>query len=111
MRARDVLLRRNDAKVVPWKNGLGTTMELALWPAGASMDRLDFDWRVSAATVAAAGPFSEFRGYDRILTIVSGAGLRVRHGSHASEAELRPLEPYRFSGDWPTVAELLGGPV
>ena len=105
---RDLVVRRADVKSVRWKNGLGVTSELAVWPSGTSMERLDFDWRISAANVDAAGPFSEFRGYDRILTITSGPGMRLDHGPYAAGAELRRMQPYQFSGDWPTVAQLVG---
>ena len=49
--------------VTPWKNGGGLTREVAAFPANASM--ADFDWRISIADVAAAGPFSRFENVDR----------------------------------------------
>ncbi len=106
-----VHLRSADACVVPWKNGRGVTRELALWPAGTSFERGDFDWRLSSAPVNEAGPFSVFPGVERILVVTAGAGLVLAHGEHAPRARLRRLEPYTFSGDWPTTAELPGGPI
>ena len=44
-------LGRGDARVLPWKNGRGTTTELALWPADARFERGEFDWRLSIAPV------------------------------------------------------------
>jgi len=105
------VLTPDDARVVPWKNGRGTTRELALWPAGGSFERDDWDWRLSAAEVDAAGPFSSFPGCERILTVTRGDGLLLAHGPAAPRARLRRFEPYRFSGDWATAAELVGGPV
>jgi environmental stress-induced protein Ves len=58
-----------------------------------------------------AGPFSAFPGVERILVVTEGAGLVLSHGKHAPRARLRRLEPYRFAGDWPTIAELPGGPI
>jgi environmental stress-induced protein Ves len=104
-------LRLADARRRPWKNGRGTTVELALWPAGSDFERGTFQWRISRARVEAAGPFSSFPGFERVLLATSGAGLELAHGELAPRARLRALEPYRFSGDWPTSAELLGGPV
>jgi environmental stress-induced protein Ves len=104
-------LRASDARVSPWKNGRGSTRELALGPEHASFERGDFDWRISAAGVAEPGPFSVFHGFERVLVVTSGAGLVLEHGPHAPRARLRRMEPYRFSGDWPTGAELVGGPV
>jgi len=105
------VLGADEARVVPWKNGRGTTRELALWPAGASFERGDWDWRLSAAEVGAAGPFSAFPECERILTVTKGDGLLLAHGADAPRARLRRFEPYRFSGDWATTAELVGGPV
>ena len=101
-------LTPDDARLVPWKNGRGVTRELALWPEDA---REDWAWRLSRALVDAAGPFSAFPGCERVLTVTSGPGLVLAHGAAAPRARLRPLEPYRFSGEWATTAELVGGPV
>lgn len=105
------VLSAAEARVVPWKNGRGTTRELALWPREASFERGDYDWRLSAAEVAAGGPFSAFPGHERILTVTKGTGLLLEHGQDAPRARLRRFEPYRFSGDWATTAELADGPV
>jgi environmental stress-induced protein Ves len=100
-----------DARRVPWKSGLGVTEELAVWPPGAAFEAGDFDWRISKAAVVEDGPFSPFPGFDRILVVLSGDGLRLEHGEESPPAELRPLEPYSFAGDWQTSATLLGGRV
>ena len=49
----------------PWKNGGGSTTEIAIAPLGATVDK--FDWRISLATIANSGPFSVFPGVDRTL--------------------------------------------
>lgn len=105
------LLTEADLRRAPWRNGRGFTDELALWPAAASFERGDFDVRISRASVVEAGPFSSFAGFDRILVVVAGQALELQHGEHASRAWLRPLEPYGFSGDWSTHAELPRGPI
>jgi len=69
------------------------------------------DWRISRARVEEPGPFSTFPGHERVLVVTSGPGLELEHGASSPRARLRPLEPYRFDGDWPTSAALLGGPV
>lgn len=98
-----------DARLVPWKNGRGVTRELAVWPPGAADGA--FDWRLSIAAVDEPGPFSEFPGVERILTVLRGAALVLTHEDAAPRARLRRLEPYRFSGEWPTSAELPDGPI
>ena len=58
---------------VPWKNGGGSTTQIAIAPPEAVFD--DFEWRISLATIASDGPFSQFPGVDRTLVLVEGNGL------------------------------------
>lgn len=104
-----VHLTLRDARRTPWKNGRGFTDELAIWPAHASFERGDFDARISKATVAQAGPFSSFAGFDRVLVITSGNGLWLAHEGRGHRERVRPLEPYRFSGDDRTTADPVDG--
>jgi environmental stress-induced protein Ves len=100
-----------DVRRIPWKNGRGITEELAIWPLDSVFERGDYLWRISRARVDEPGPFSRFEGFDRILVVTDGDGLILAHGDRAPRARLRRLEPYRFSGDWPTTAELPSGPI
>ncbi|MFJ3793656.1 HutD family protein [Kitasatospora sp. NPDC090091] len=102
------VLRAADRPATAWLNGGGVTREVAGFPAGAGAAA--FDWRVSLADVASAGPFSEFTGIDRVITLVDGAGmaLTVDGTEHLVDA---PFRPFAFSGDAATDCRLLGGPV
>lgn len=92
----------------PWKNGGGSTTEVAVFPPGADLDA--FDWRVSLAEVATSGPFSVFPGIDRTLCLLSGAGVTL--GMADAEASLTPVAPVcRFPGDLATSAGLHAGPI
>lgn len=93
---------------VSWKNGGGTTVEIAVHPPSASMDL--FDWRISAAGISEKGPFSRFEGIDRALAILDGDGLRLDFGDHASHVGPGD-DPIVFRGESPLTAELLNGPV
>ncbi|PLC41447.1 hypothetical protein C0Q88_17845 [Ralstonia pickettii] len=82
---------------MPWKNGGGVTTEIAIAPAGATLD--NFDWRVSTAQVDAAGPFSRFAGMDRSLAVIAGGRLTM-HRPDAEAVTLAPGEaPARFPGE------------
>ncbi|MDR6534365.1 HutD family protein [Variovorax soli] len=82
----------------PWKNGGGTTREIACWPAGAGLS--DFGWRVSIATIAAAGPFSVFAGVDRSIMLLDGEGVRLRSRDGRIDHRLDvPHRPFAFPGD------------
>lgn len=103
------LLRDGEHRVMPWKNGGGSTTEVAVGPEGAGLD--GFDWRISMATVAADGPFSLFPGIDRTLAILGGAGL-VLHGLDAGPVRLtRGSAPFAFPADAAVSATLLDGPI
>jgi environmental stress-induced protein Ves len=99
------------AREVPWKNGRGLTREVALWPPESRFERGDFHWRLAAAGVTEDGPFSPFAGFERLLLVTSGRGLRLSHGDDAPRAAVPPLQPYRFEGEWATRGELVDGPV
>src|ERR1700720_3517473 len=75
------IVRASDCLTTPWKNGGGSTTEIAAAPEGASLDI--FDWRISMARVASDGPFSDFPGIDRTLAVVSGHGLALTIGDAA----------------------------
>ncbi|GAA6120741.1 HutD family protein [Acidovorax sp. FG27] len=98
----------NDIAPTPWKNGGGTTREIACWPPGAGMG--DFGWRVSVATVAQAGPFSAFPGVDRQIMWLSGGGLQLRSADGAIDQLLQaPWRPFAFAGETALDCTLAGG--
>ena len=103
------ILRAGEHKVMPWKNGLGSTTEIAIYPKGASLD--DFDWRVSMASVANDGPFSSFAGIDRTLSILDGEGMVLAVAGREPVTLKRASDPYAFPADAETSATLLKGPI
>lgn len=90
----------------PWKNGGGVTREIVSYPPGAGIE--DFEWRVSIATIAADGPFSVFNGIDRVITLLRGAGMRLRSLDFDRWLD-QPLEPFAFRGEAPVECTLLSG--
>ena len=109
---REILhLSVSDARHFAWKNGRGSTRELAICPPHASFERGDFAWRISRTVVEEDGPFSSFPEFERILVVTRGRGLVLTHGAEAPRARVRALEPYRFAGEWTTEAELVSGSV
>ncbi len=90
---------------MPWKNGLGSTAQIAIYPADTDFSTGNYLWRVSSATVRSDSPFSQFPGYDRWLIILSGEGLLI------NGFPLLPLSPFHFSGDEFIHSELIDGAV
>lgn len=103
------LLDLATARAMPWKNGGGETLELAIAPAGAGLD--DFAWRISSARVAADGAFSRFAGVDRSLALLSGAGLRLQRGDGRVEELFSGGAVAQFPGEEAIAATLVDGPV
>ncbi|MEU5897023.1 HutD/Ves family protein [Streptomyces venezuelae] len=93
------LLRWTAYRTVPWRNGGGTTREVA---EGAA-------WRVSVADVAGDGPFSHFPETDRVITPVEGEGMLLTVSG--TRQRVAPLTPFAFPGDAPTDCHLPNGPV
>lgn len=98
-----------DYRRMPWKNGGGETVEIAVCPPGATV--ADFDWRLSMATVAGDGPFSSFPGIDRTLSILEGEGMRLDIEGRAPVTVILDSEPLEFSADLATSAHLVAGPI
>ncbi len=103
------ILRAADHKSMPWKNGGGVTTEIAVHPAGSSLDA--FDWRVSMAKVESDGPFSAFYRVDRMLAVLEGAGIRLTIGEGAPVLLGRESAPLTFPADQPTDGALAAGPI
>ena len=104
------LLRARDHRVMPWKNGGGSTTEIAAFPDGAGLDA--FDWRVSMATVSTDGPFSVFPNIDRTLAVLSGAGIVLDVDDGRAPVCLSGAHlPLAFPGDVATHGALIDGPI
>ena len=106
-------LHKFDLQTLPamaWKNGGGVTREIVREPAGASLDA--FDWRVSVADIAAAGPFSRFVGIDRHLLLLDGDGVNLISDEAGMNVNLLADDTVlAFSGDVDVSSQLLGGAV
>ncbi|MEJ5081732.1 MULTISPECIES: HutD/Ves family protein [unclassified Ochrobactrum] len=102
------ILRSADHKRMPWKNGGGVTVEIAIYPENASVD--NFDWRISTATVANDGPFSVFTGIDRTLSVLEGNGI-VLDVEGVETTLTRETAPFAFGADASSSARLIEGPI
>lgn len=103
------ILRAIEYRRMPWKNGGGETVEIAVSPDRATL--ADFDWRVSMATVAADGAFSSFPGIDRTLSVLEGHGLTLVIEGRPPKLLTVADPPLSFPADVPTSSRLADGPV
>ena len=99
-------LRFVDYQAGPWKNGRGSTFEVAASTAAVGAQTTP-SWHISMATIDEEAPFSCFPGLVRTLGVVEGAGVEltvdgrtqvVRVGENSgpfagnAPASARPLE-------------------
>lgn len=95
-------------KTLPWKNGQGQTTEMAIDDNGT----LDcFDWRISSATVANDGEFSDFSGYQRHMVLLEGKGLSLHHDNGLVDNLMKPLDAAGFDGSCKTEGKLKDGAI
>jgi uncharacterized protein len=103
------LVRTADHRVVPWRNGRGTTTELAVDPPGATLGA-GLRWRLSAAMVTEDGPFSSFPGIARTLVLLEGPVLELLVAG--TRRVLRdPWSLVQFDGASETLGRVPEGPV
>ena len=96
--------RVGEHRAVPWRNGAGVTMEIVV-----GGDPLDWDWRLSLATVAGDGPFSAFPEVVRQLVVVEGIGMVLT--VDGIDVACRPDAVVVFDGGAVTSGRLVDGPV
>lgn len=103
------IIRAAQRRVMPWKNGGGTTTEIVVFPEGASLR--DFDWRISTAHVGQDGPFSSFPGVDRTLAVLSGGGIRLAFADGETVTLDTDSQPFAFGADRAVTGLLAAGPI
>ena len=101
------LLGESDYRVMPWKNGGGSTREIFAHP----VDTQDFDWRLSIADVNEDGAFSAFDGYARTILLLEGNGMELAINDEPAIAVSEKFAPLDFDGGAQTRCTLLDGPV
>jgi len=105
------IVTRDAHRIMPWKNGGGTTAEIAMAPADADFSAGRFDWRLSLASIEGDGPFSAFPGVDRTIMLVEGNGMVLTNEDKARMVLDRRYLPQDFPGEWKVDCRLLDGPV
>ncbi len=101
------LIRFADLEPQPWKNGGGVTREIAALRHGQSNEQIV--WRLSIADVVCDGPFSNFAGLTRILTVIKGHGIRLISANGINSAGFGV--PVEFDGGMAVDSELIDGPI
>ena len=99
------LLAPSRYRDIPWKNGGGTSTDIATDSAtGGEV------WRFGRTPILVAGAFSDYSGYDRAQVLIKGRGLVL--DTPAGEIDVRtPFKPVHYNGEIRIVSRLEAGPV
>lgn len=100
------VLRADQYATIPWRNGGGTTREIAVHRDPSLHD--DFLWRLSIATITRSGPFSGFDGVDRTIAVLTGQGMTLRSSAGAALVTSDD-PPLAFKGETSIFCEVIGG--
>ena len=105
-------------KSMPWKNGLGNTLEIERYD-----DKNGLCFRISQASVIENGLFSDFSQLQRTLVLLSGKGITLKHFAieyldqqqnhkvrYVNEL-IKPLDMAHFDGGDKTLATLHDGKI
>ena len=95
-------------QTLPWRNGLGSTVELLVETPNKNEA---FSWRLSIASVANDGPFSDFSGYDRTLLLLEGSGITLNKPNGIFKVLNSSLDYANFKGEDLIDAALHDGPI
>jgi environmental stress-induced protein Ves len=91
--------KQKDYTKIDW--GGGSSTEIFIYPEGANYKELNFDFRLSTATVEAEySVFSQLPSVSRKLLLLQGEFELVHEGHHSSR--LTPGNVDTFEGDWKT---------
>lgn len=101
------LLPASGYTAMPWRNGAGTTHEIAIDPTPGT-SAAPFRWRLSMAELAGDGPFSELPDVDRILVLLAGDAVELTIAG-ATPAALQRHEAIAFPADVPTSLTMAPG--
>lgn len=108
--SRHVLLKASGYRSMPWRNGLGTTREIAVEPPGKAAGEAGFRWRLSIADIERDCEFSAFPGINRSIMLLDGKGMDLFVDGQCLSLD-RPFRPRDFSGDASARCRLHAGPV
>ncbi|GAA5797903.1 hypothetical protein HPULCUR_003299 [Helicostylum pulchrum] len=93
------LLIEKDYVLQTWKNGLGKTEEIAIYPPEKDFVKDEFFWRLSSTWMQGDCNFSVFPGYDCTTVVLpseTNSSFALSHRGCESSTKVQPLFPYSW---------------
>ncbi|KAL0083959.1 hypothetical protein F4703DRAFT_1857809 [Phycomyces blakesleeanus] len=104
-----------DYKIKAWKNGLGTTSEISIYPPKKDFRKDTFFWRLSLHRIEADCNFTLFPGYYCTTVVLPSqnrkAALLLNHQGDEVSTKVKPLFPYSWHGEWASNCKVTDAPV
>jgi environmental stress-induced protein Ves len=93
------LIRKSQQNCATWSGG--TTTQLFIYPRNETYSNLQFDFRISTATVEVeTSTFTQLPGVRRTLMVLDGT-MGLNHQHHHTK-QLQKFDIDEFMGDWQT---------
>jgi environmental stress-induced protein Ves len=99
-------IRRAQYNAMPWRNGQGTTLEIAREPQAPEA----LTWRLGLSTISQSGAFPDLSGYWRSATLIDGNGYHLNILGRPSQALRAVGDTAHLAGDSVATCLLLDGP-
>ncbi len=95
------IVKKSELQTSRWTGG--TTTELLIFPKSATYKKMDFDFRISTATIEVdKSTFTSLKGVQRTLMVLEGTLELIHKNQHA--IKLKPFQKDTFMGDWETIS-------
>ncbi|KAI8063694.1 uncharacterized protein B0P05DRAFT_555340 [Gilbertella persicaria] len=108
---------REDYRTKNWKNGLGKTSEICIYPPEKDYRKDSFFWRLSEHEIDADFNFPISLGYDYTCVILPShhqnkkSTIHLNHRGEEASTTIKPLFPYTWNGEWATSCKVSNAPV
>ncbi|KAI8882787.1 hypothetical protein K501DRAFT_250888 [Backusella circina FSU 941] len=99
-----------------WKNGLGKTAEISIYPPEKDYRQDSFFWRLSENIIEGDYNFPMLLGYECTNIILPShqnrkSTIHMNHRGEEASTTIKPLFPYTWSGEWSTACKVINAPV
>ncbi|KAL9546455.1 hypothetical protein MBANPS3_006656 [Mucor bainieri] len=105
-----------DYQTQSWKNGLGKTSEISIYPNDKDHTKDSFFWRLSENEMDADFNFPILLGYERTAIILPNehgtkSTIHLNHRGEEASTTVKPLFPYAWNAEWATTCKVANAPV
>ncbi|KAI8647153.1 hypothetical protein BD408DRAFT_408688 [Parasitella parasitica] len=99
-----------------WKNGLGRTSEISIYPPEKDYRKDSFFWRLSENEIDADFNFPIMLGYECTNIILPNehgtkSTIHLNHRGEEASTTVKPLFPYSWNAEWATSCKVTNAPV